>query len=242
MTVVIDRLSTLGPVTATEDAPRPIWTVVVAGGVGTRFGAPKQYETLAGREVLDWSVAAAASVSDGVVVVVPEADVDRRVRGVDRVVGGGRTRSASVRAGLAAVPDDADIVLIHDAARPAASPALFERVIAAVRGGADGVVPGIPVTDSLRTRAGEAVDREQLVAVQTPQGFRAGTIRAAHAGGDDASDDATVVERAGGTIVIVDGEITNTKLTHGHDRVVLERTLAERVGTCAGGDATEERK
>lgn len=212
----------------------PVWTVVVAGGGGTRFGSAKQFEELAGRPVLDWSVAVAASASDGVVVVVPEPETGRTVPGADRIVAGGATRSASVRQGLAAVPEEAGIVLVHDAARPAASAALFERVIEAVRSGGDGVAPGVAVTDSLRTRDGTAVDREQLVAVQTPQGFRAEIIRTAHAGGAEASDDATLVERIGGTIVVVDGELTNTKLTHPHDRVLLEQTLAARGGTHAG--------
>lgn len=203
-----------------------MWTVVVAGGGGTRFGAAKQYEHLAGRGVLEWSVGAAAAASDGVVVVVPPSDVDRTVPDADVVVGGGLSRAASVRAGLAAVPDGAAVILVHDAARPAASIDLFERVITAVRSGAVGVVPAVAVTDSLRTRDGTAVDRDHLVAVQTPQGFRADVLRSAHADGGEASDDATLVERAGGTIVVVDGDVANAKLTHPHDRAVLEQALA----------------
>ncbi len=210
-----------------------VWTVVVAGGGGTRFGGAKQYATLAGRRVLDWSVAAARTVSAGVVVVLPAADVAGEQAGdldADAVVAGGATRSASVRAGLAAVPDDATVVLVHDAARPAASPELFARVVAAVRAGADGVVPGVAVTDSLRHRSEGAVDREPLVAVQTPQGFRAAALRAAHASGAEATDDATVVEAAGGTIVVVDGETTNQKLTHPADADLLTRALRQRSG------------
>lgn len=206
----------------------PVWVVVVAGGGGARFGGPKQFVDVAGRRVLEWSVAAARGVADGVVVVVPPADVGTDVEGADAVVAGGDTRSASVRAGLAAVPDTADIVLVHDAARPAASPELFGAVVDAVRAGADGCVPGVPVTDSLRTRDGGAVDREGFVAVQTPQGFRAAVLRRALGSGDDASDDATLVERHGGTITVVPGEFTNVKLTHPHDLDVLERTLRGR--------------
>ncbi|HEU5084594.1 MAG TPA: 2-C-methyl-D-erythritol 4-phosphate cytidylyltransferase [Acidimicrobiales bacterium] len=214
------------------DQHAPVWTVVVAGGGGTRFGEAKQYVELAGRRVLDWSVTAARTVSDGVVVVVPEADVAEPVDGADAVVAGGPTRAASVRHGLAAVPDDAGVVLVHDAARPAASPALFRAVVDAVRAGAAAVVPGIPVTDSLRRRGGGAVDREELVAVQTPQGFDAAVLRAAHATGVDATDDATVVEAAGGVVEIVPGETTNRKLTHPDDRPALERTLvAQRQGS-----------
>ena len=223
-------LRTLVPMSAIHEHAS-VWTVVVAGGGGSRFGDAKQYVELAGRRVLDWSVAAARSVSDGVVAVVPEADVAEPVEGADAVVAGGPTRSASVRNGLAAVPEAAGIVLVHDAARPAASPALFRSVVDAVRAGAVAVVPGIPVTDSLRRRRGGAVDREELVAVQTPQGFDAAALRAAHAAGADATDDATVVEAAGGVVEIVPGETTNRKLTHPDDRPALERTLlAQRPG------------
>lgn len=220
---------------AVPDAHRPppdapVWAIVVAGGGGARFGGPKQFVPIAGRRVLDWSIDAARSVADGVVVVLPETDTGIRLD-VDAVVAGGSSRAASVRAGLAAVPDSAEIVLVHDAARPAATSALFASVVAAVRAGAVGVVPGVPVTDSLRERQGRAVDREALVAVQTPQGFGAGALRSAHASGLDATDDATLVEQDGGTIVVVDGEVTNVKLTHPDDVVFLERVLG------AGDDA-----
>lgn len=215
---------------ANPAARTPVWTVVVAGGGGTRFGGPKQYVELAGRRTLDWSVAAARTASDGIVVVVPSPDVHEPVPGADVVVAGGDTRSASVRCGLAAVPDDAGVVLVHDAARPAASPELFRAVGDAVRAGAVAVVPGVDVTDSLRDRAGGAVDRSGLVAVQTPQGFDAAVLRAAHAGGGDASDDATLVEASGAAVVVVPGEATNIKLTHPGDRAALEDTLSARRG------------
>ncbi len=205
-----------------------VWTVVVAGGSGTRFGGPKQYVELAGRRAIDWSLAAARTVSEGIVVVVPATDVDADPGGADVVVAGGDTRSASVRNGLAAVPADAGIVVVHDAARPAASPALFRAVIDAVRAGAAAVVPGVAVTDSLRSRTGGAVDREDLVAVQTPQAFDAAVLRAAHAAGVDGTDDASVVEAHGAAVEVVPGETTNGKLTHPADRVALEATLAAR--------------
>lgn len=211
-------------------ATAPVWTVVVAGGGGSRFGGRKQYVELAGRRTIDWSLAAARSVSDGIVVVVPPDDADEPVDDADAVVAGGPTRSASVRNGLAAVPDGAGVVLVHDAARPAASPALFRAVVDAVLAGAEAVVPGVAVTDSLRSRRGGAVDRDELVAVQTPQGFDAAVLRDAHASGADASDDASLVEAAGGTVAIVLGETTNIKLTHPADRVALESTLSFRSG------------
>jgi 2-C-methyl-D-erythritol 4-phosphate cytidylyltransferase len=211
----------------------PVWTVVVAGGQGSRFGGAKQYVDLAGRRVLDWSVEAARTVSDGVVVVVPAEDLDGAVAGADAVVAGGGSRSASVRCGLAAVPPAAAVVVVHDAARPAASPALFRRVVDAVRAGADAVVPGVPVADTLRHRDGGTVDRDELVAVQTPQGFRSDVLRTAHEHAGEATDDAGLVEAAGGTVTVVPGEPANLKLTHPSDRVALEATLAERTAGSA---------
>lgn len=216
------------PHAAAADAAAEVWTVVVAGGGGTRYGEAKQYVEILGRPVLDHSVSAAATVSDGIVVVVPAADVGRSLPGATTVVAGGATRAESVRAGLAAVPDSAGVVLVHDAARPAASPALFRRVVAAVRDGAAGAVPAVDVVDSLRQRSGGAVDRSMLVAVQTPQGFAATVLRRAHASGHDATDDATLVEALGERIVLVDGEPTNVKLTHPHERVLLESVLQAR--------------
>jgi 2-C-methyl-D-erythritol 4-phosphate cytidylyltransferase/2-C-methyl-D-erythritol 4-phosphate cytidylyltransferase/2-C-methyl-D-erythritol 2,4-cyclodiphosphate synthase len=99
-----------------------------------------------------------------------------------------------------------------------------------VAGGADGAVPGVPVTDSLRAVSGGAVDRAGLVAVQTPQAFTAAALRRAHADGADATDDATLVEQAGGTIVVVDGDPENLKLTHPHEATALEATLRAREG------------
>src|SRR4051794_8013411 len=97
-----------------------VWAIVVAGGTGSRFGRPKQFERLGDRTVLERSVAIAAAVAAGVVAVVP-ADGPPDVAGADRVVTGSTTRAGSVRAGLDAVPDDATVILVHDAARPLAS-------------------------------------------------------------------------------------------------------------------------
>lgn len=192
----------------------PIWVIVVAGGSGARFGTAKQYEPLAGRRVLDWSLEAARACADGVVLVVPADRVGPEEPAADCVVAGGASRAASVRAGLAAVPDDADIVLVHDAARPLAGPALFAVVVDALRDPAvDGAIPAVPVVDTIRRRDGGAIDRSELVAVQTPQGFRASTLRRAHRDAPEATDDASVVEAAGGTVVLVPGESTNIKIT-----------------------------
>jgi 2-C-methyl-D-erythritol 4-phosphate cytidylyltransferase len=213
-----------------------VWAVVVAGGTGSRFGRPKQFESLAGRPVVEWSVTAARKATDGVVLVVPESEAERAdVLGADVVVTGGETRSASVRRGLAHVPEQADVVVVHDAARPLASPALFAAVVAPLLadGGedVDGVVCGIAVADTLKRVGGDGttiigtVDRASLVAVQTPQAFRATVLRRAHAGGGDATDDAALVESIGGKVRLVPGEAHNVKLTVPSDLALLEHLV-----------------
>lgn len=201
------------------------WAVVVAAGSGSRFGGPKQYEPLAGRRVLDWSVDAARAVCAGVVLVVPPDRADRPEPAVDAVVAGGATRSASVRAGLAAVPATTGVVVVHDAARPLAPPELFSAVVAAVAAGADGAVPGVPVADTLRRLGGGGVDRDGLVAVQTPQAFAAAALRRAHAGGGEATDDASLVEAIGGKVVVVPGLPANRKITTPDDLVAAAALL-----------------
>lgn len=211
-----------------------VWTIVVAAGRGERFGSDKQAADLGGRPVVSRSVATSMEASDGVVVVVASERLvaaEALVAGPDgeatavTLVAGGATRAASVRAGLVAVPDDAEVVLVHDGARPLATAALFARVVAAVRAGADAVVPGVPVADSLRAVDGGVVDRDGVLAVQTPQGFPADRLRAAHAAGTDASDDATLVEAVGGTVVVVDGEPANLKITRPVDLVLATESL-----------------
>lgn len=174
---------------------------------------------------------AASSACDGVVVVLP-AGVEWDGPAVAAVVAGGATRSDSVRAGLSAVPVEAAVVVVHDAARPLASPALFAAVVAAVRAGADGAVPGVPVTDTLKQVDGARVmatlPRHGLVAVQTPQAFRATALRAAHATGGSATDDAALVEAAGGNVVVVPGEHSNVKLTTPEDLAWADRLVGGR--------------
>jgi 2-C-methyl-D-erythritol 4-phosphate cytidylyltransferase len=196
------------------------WAIVVAGGSGERFGQRKQYEPLGDRRVLDWSLRAAADHADGVVLVAPADLADDAEPLADLVVAGGATRSASVRAGLAAVPEDATVVVVQDAARPVPVPAVWARVLAAVADGADGAVPGIPVSDTLREVGGSTIDRDRFVAVQTPQAFRAAALRAAHAEGAEGTDDASLVEAAGGRVVVVDGDPANIKITTPHDLAV----------------------
>lgn len=209
-----------------DPAPPAVWAVVVAAGTGQRFGGAKQYAPLAGRRVLDWSVDAARSVADGVVLVVSADAAEQNEPAVDVVVVGGATRSASVRAGLAQVPDDAAVVLVHDAARPLASHAVFRAVTDAVLAGADVVVPVVPVVDTMCDDRGAPVDRERLRAVQTPQGFAADTLRRVHQRLPEATDDASLVAASGGRLRHVQGERWNLKITETADLAVAEAILA----------------
>jgi 2-C-methyl-D-erythritol 4-phosphate cytidylyltransferase len=167
--------------------------------------------------VVDWAVATARSASDGVVVVVPA-----EFAGEPGLVVGGATRAESVRRGLSAVPADADVIVVHDGARPFASRALYEAVVAAVRAGADGAIPGVPVSDTVK-RVDDAgvvmatLERASLVTVQTPQAFRAAALRRAHAGDGEGTDDASLVEANGGRVVTVAGEEDNRKITRPED-------------------------
>jgi 2-C-methyl-D-erythritol 4-phosphate cytidylyltransferase len=221
-----------------------VWALVVAAGSGTRFGRPKQFAPLCGRPVVAWAVDVARSRCDGVVLVLPAAHLpsepskpDERF-GADLVVAGGDSRSASVRAGLGAVPAEAEVVVVHDAARPLATPALFDAVLAPLADSAvAGVVCAVPVADTLKRlgAAGrdaawrpvvETVDRQELVAVQTPQAFRAEVLRRAHAGEPEATDDAALVESLGERVVVVAGDPANRKLTTPLDLVVAEALVA----------------
>ncbi len=203
-----------------------VWVIVVAAGTGQRFGGAKQYASLAGRRVVDWSIDMARSVAHGVVLVVPADAADEPEPAVDAVVVGGATRSASVRAGLAAVPLDAAVVLVHDGARPLASHALFRSVVDAVLAGADAAVPVVPVVDTVCDSHGDPVDREDLRAVQTPQGFEGIALRRVHAARPEATDDASLVVSGGGRLRLVHGERWNLKITEPSDLVVAEAILA----------------
>ena len=208
--------------------------IIVAAGQGERFGAPKQFLAVGEQRLVDRAVAVAGAACDEVVLVLPEGRVWDGAP-VAAIVAGGRTRSESVRAGLAAVASDAEIAVVHDAARPLATPELFELVIDAVRAGADAAVPALPVADTLKRVAGDrvvgTVDRDGLVAVQTPQAFRVAALRAAHAGDSDATDDAALVEAVGGTVVVVGGDPRNLKVTNVADVAVVEALLEALPGT-----------
>ena len=209
--------------------------IVVAGGAGTRFGGRKQFLELGNISVAARSVTAARSVASFVVLVAPADSPEPH--GADLVVVGGATRADSVRAGLEAIGPEFDVIVVHDAARPLATPTLFAAVVAQLEeSSVDGAICAVPVTDTIkrvgtfngRLQVIETIPREELVAVQTPQAFRAGILRAAHASGDQATDDAGLVEAIGGTVVVVAGEPENLKLTTPADLRAAQLILEER--------------
>lgn len=207
-----------------------MWTIVVAAGSGRRFGADKLSVALVGdRTVLDLSVETARRVGNGVVVVLRADDPLLHATPVAGLafVAGGDSRSASARRGLAAVPDTADVILIHDAARPLADVAVYRRVIDAVLDGAAAVVPVVPVVDTIRAVDGRVVDRDELRAVQTPQGFAASALRDAHARGGEATDDAALVADLGHDVVLVEGDLRSLKVTRPVDIAFITALLED---------------
>ena len=213
-----------------------VWSIVVAGGSGRRFGEQKQFSSLGGRPVLSWAVDACRDLSDGVVLVVP-AGAQADHSGAHTVVAGGATRADSVRCGLEAVPPDADVIVVHDAARPLAPPALFAAVLEALEeDGVVGAVPGLAPSDTIKVvdrdmNVTNTLDRTSLVSVQTPQAFRAAALRQAHARAQNspdtvATDDAMLVEASGGRVRVVPGHPGNLKITTPDDLATAERLLA----------------
>lgn len=189
---------------------------MLAAGSGTRFGGAKQFGTLGGRSLVDHVVTTAASVCESVVVVLPEG-TPWKGQPVAAAVAGGPTRAASVRSGLAAIPEDVAIVVVHDAAHPLASPALFEAVIARVCEGADGAVPVLPATETIaRVDEGRLVSTQSARGhhiMQTPHAFRAACLRTAHAAQPEASDDASLLVARGHTVVTVPGDPRNIHIS-----------------------------
>jgi 2-C-methyl-D-erythritol 4-phosphate cytidylyltransferase/2-C-methyl-D-erythritol 2,4-cyclodiphosphate synthase len=204
--------------------------IVLAAGAGRRLGAeaPKAFLPIGDRPILAVAVAAAiaSGVIDALVVTAPpgyETAAGGCVEGLGvptTIVTGGDTRQASVRAALAVLGHDVGIVAIHDAARPFAPPDLFRTVVQAIRAGADGAVPVVAVTDTVKRVDGDRIvgtlDRSELALAQTPQGFRLDALRDAHdravAAGTEATDDAMVLE-ADGNVVAVPGDPMNFKVT-----------------------------
>jgi 2-C-methyl-D-erythritol 4-phosphate cytidylyltransferase len=209
--------------------------LLVAAGSGERLGAgrPKAFVELAGRPMLEWSLAAlrAAGIAEIVVALPPGESAPAGTIGVP----GGVARSESVRAALAAAPPG-DVV-VHDAARPLVTPAAFTVALAALAD-ADCAIAAVPVPDTIKEAGADRVvtatlDRSRLWAIQTPQAFRRAALERALAQPDEvvaqATDDAWLVERTGGTVRVVESTPANFKVTTPHDLRIAELLLADRL-------------
>lgn len=232
--------------------------IVVAAGSGTRLGEaePKALVTIGGQTILEHALRRVFAVAEAaqVIVVAPAARIDdarslaERVAGpaVDHVsvVAGGDTRQQSVAAGLAVLEPSVEVVLVHDSARSFTPAGQFDAVVAAVRATGGGVIPGLAVADTIKqldwTGAVErTVDRSQLVAVQTPQGFpRDGLLRAYAEAGEDYTDDAAVFAAAGLPVTVVDGDPLAFKITTQWDLRRAEAITAQAISTEAAPAAT----
>lgn len=221
--------------------------IVPAAGRGERMGpgGPKALRLLAGTPMLVHAVRSLATARsvDMVVVAAPPDDVqsvrallaDHEMAAEVDVVAGGASRQESVRLALGTLPAEADVVLVHDAARPLAPAELADDVVRAIRGGAEAVVPGAPVADTIKEidMAGQVVrtvDRAMLRGAQTPQGFKRDVLTKAHetaeAASGQATDDAGLVELSGRSVVVIPGAEEAFKVTRPIDLVVAEAVLA----------------
>jgi 2-C-methyl-D-erythritol 4-phosphate cytidylyltransferase len=216
--------------------------VLVAAGRGERLGGnrPKAFANLAGRPLLAESLERLEGSEwiDAIVIVAAEEWEEPSILVAEEIgagkvsacVTGGAARADSVRVGVAEVPEEAAVVLVHDAARPLLPEDVVERVLAPLGEGWDGAVPGLPVSDTLkRTQGGavvETVDRSGLYAVQTPQAFVAPTFRRALARFDGSPTDcAGFVEASGGRVRVVEGDSRLVKVTAPEDLLLVERLL-----------------
>jgi 2-C-methyl-D-erythritol 4-phosphate cytidylyltransferase len=235
-----------------DHSPHPVVALVLAGGTGSRMGHPKQFINLLGMPALLHTMHAIEEARRVTrVYVVGDAErVERLAReaGISKYAGcspPGESRSLSTRNGLSLLDREGPetVVLVHDGSRCLVTLDLVERVIAAAKDGtADGVIPALPVSDTIKVVADRAVletlDRTKLHAVQTPQAFRLGLLRKLCAGSEDylhsATDDASLVEAAGGRVLVVRGEKTNIKLTTSEDLIFAEAILKARLGSETG--------
>jgi 2-C-methyl-D-erythritol 4-phosphate cytidylyltransferase len=220
-----------------------VWAVVAAGGRGERLagGRPKAFAKLAGRPLLAESLERleASEWVDAIVVVAPPdweepAILLAEELGAGKVtacVAGGATRTESVRIGIGEVPDDAAVVMVHDAARPLLAPEVVDRVLEALGEGWDGAVPAVAVSDTLKRAVDgqvvETLDRSGVYAAQTPQAFVAATLRRALADGEGETDCAALVEAAGGRIALVEGDARLLKVTTPGDLALVEALLGQ---------------
>ena len=220
-----------------------VWAVLAAAGRGERLGSdrPKAFARLGGRPLLAESLERLEESGwiDAIVIAAPpdweEPSIlvaeEIAATKVSSAVTGGASRSESVRLALEEVPAEAAVVLVHDAARPLLPEEVIERVLAPLSEGWDGVVPAVPLADTVKRVEGdrvvETLSREDLVAVQTPQAFLAGTLRRAVSGDvSSATDCASLVESQGGRIKVVEGDPRLLKVTDAADLALVESWLS----------------
>jgi 2-C-methyl-D-erythritol 4-phosphate cytidylyltransferase len=218
-----------------------VWAVLAAAGRGERLETdrPKAFAQLNGRPLLAESLQRleASAWIDSIVVVAPPGWEEPVILlaeelGCGKVVAsvaGGESRAASVRIGVGEVADDAAVILVHDAARPLVSELVVERLLGALNEGWDGAVPGLALPDTVKrvrdSAVVETLPRDELRGVQTPQAFVATLLRAAVAGGDEATDCSSLVEARGGRVTVVEGDPRLLKVTTAHDLALVESWL-----------------
>jgi 2-C-methyl-D-erythritol 4-phosphate cytidylyltransferase/2-C-methyl-D-erythritol 2,4-cyclodiphosphate synthase len=234
---------------------RSVAVVLLAAGKGERLGAkaPKAFVELAGKSLLEHSVFRALATDNlkQLIIAVPESHLTQTLefekqlsnQGVDiRVVVGGATRQQSVSESLAVLGGGIDIVLVHDSARSLASTDLFNRVAQAVFDNQIGVIPALHVADTIKRHKGdviqETIERSDLVRAQTPQGFPASVLVAAHVGAaQEFTDDAALVQSIGGTVMMIEGEEQAMKITTAEDFERAQTYLLAHARTGIGSDA-----
>jgi 2-C-methyl-D-erythritol 4-phosphate cytidylyltransferase/2-C-methyl-D-erythritol 2,4-cyclodiphosphate synthase len=234
---------------------RSVAVVLLAAGKGERLGAkaPKAFVELAGKSLLEHSVFRALATENlkQLIIAVPESHLTQTLefekqlsnQGVDiRVVVGGATRQQSVSESLAVLAGGIDIVLVHDSARSLASTDLFNRVSQAVFENQIGVIPALRVADTIKKYKGdviqETIERSDLVRAQTPQGFPASVLVAAHVGAtEEFTDDAALIQSIGGTVMMIEGEEQAMKITTTEDFERAQTYLLAHARTGIGSDA-----
>jgi 2-C-methyl-D-erythritol 4-phosphate cytidylyltransferase / 2-C-methyl-D-erythritol 2,4-cyclodiphosphate synthase len=234
---------------------RSVAVVLLAAGKGERLGAkaPKAFVELAGKSLLEHSIFRALATENlkQLIIAVPESHLEQTLefekqlsnQGVDiRVVVGGATRQKSVSESLAVLAGGIDIVLVHDSARSLASTDLFNRVAQAVFENQIGVIPALHVADTIKRYKGdviqETIERSDLVRAQTPQGFPASVLVAAHVGAtEEFTDDAALVQSIGGTVMMIEGEEQAMKITTAEDFERAQTYLLAHARTGIGSDA-----
>lgn len=210
------------------DGDGPVWAIVLAGGRAARFGRLKQFEPLGGMRLVDHTVAAARRTCDRVALVLPDG-VPWDGAPVDALAVGGDHQSESMRAALAVVPADASVVVATDPAHPLAPDRIYTDVVAAVRAGADGAVPVVPLLEVVQRvvdgRVVETLPKDDAVITQAPHAFRADVLRAAHADRPRPAENSGLLVSLGHRVVTVRGDPANLHVATAEDLAAVRRLV-----------------